>query len=702
MSTHFRTCHLCEAMCGIAIEHEDGRILSIAGDHEDPLSRGHVCPKALALQDLDEDPDRLRAPLLRTASGHEAISWEEAFELVASRLAGIRREHGRDAVGVYFGNPSVHNYATALYAIPLIGALRTRNRYSATSVDQLPRMVASYLVYGHQLLFPIPDVDRTDFLLVLGANPLVSNGSLLTAPGLGKRLAAIRERGGAVWVVDPRRTETAKVASRHVFIRPGTDALLLLSLLNAVFDLGIRPGRLAEFTDGIEEVRALVRRFPPERTEPVTGVPAATARELARAFVSAKRAACYGRIGTSTQEFGGLACWLVDVVNVLTGNLDRAGGTLFSQPAIDLVSLTRRIRQSGSFAAWRSRVRGLPEFSGEFPAAALAEEIETEGPGRVRGLITLAGNPVLSTPNGRRLEGALGKLDFMVSIDYYLNETTRHAHLVLPPTTALEQDQYELTLALLSVRATAKYSPALREPPEGARADWQILHELATRLLARGSLAERAAAPFVRAFMGRMGPRGLLDLLLRRGPRRLSVAKLERSPHGVDLGALEPCLPGRLHGRRIQLAPEPFLRDVPRLEKLLERPRPELALIGRRQLRSNNSWMHNAPRLMRGKPRCVLLIHPDDARARSLSDGGRARVSSRVGSVEVAISVTNDVMPGVVSLPHGWGHGRPGVKLAVASSEPGVSVNDLTDETFLDELVGTASLSGVPVRVEGV
>ncbi len=698
MSTHLRTCHLCEAMCGIAIEHENGKILSIAGDHEDPLSQGHVCPKALALQDLDEDPDRLRTPLVRTANGHEPISWEDAFELVASRLSGIRREHGKDAVGIYVGNPSVHNYATMLYALPLLAALRTKNRYSATSVDQLPRMVASYLVYGHQLLFPVPDLERTDFLLVLGANPVVSNGSLMTAPGVSKRLSEIKARG-EVWVVDPRRTETARIATRHVFIRPGTDALLLLSVVNTIFDLGIRPGRLAEFTDGIDEVKALARRFPAERTAQATGVPAETVRELARGLVAAKRAVCYGRVGNSTQEFGGLACWLHDVINVLTGNLDREGGVLFGNPAVDLVKLTSRLRQSGSFGAWRSRVRGLPEFGGEIPVPALAEEIETEGPGRVRALVTLCGNPVLSTPNGRRVERALGKLDFMVSIDCYLNETTRHAHLVLPPVSALEQDQYDLALPLLSVRGSAKYSPALRPAPEDGRADWQILHELTTRLLARGNLVERASAPFVRTIWGRLGPRGVLDLLLRLGPRRLSVAKLEKHPHGLDLGALEPCLPGRLPRRRIQLAPEPFVRDVTRLEKLLDRPRPALSLIGRRQLRSNNSWMHNSPRLMRGKPRCLLLVHPDDARARGLASGERARVISRTGSIEVAVSVSDEVMPGVVSLPHGWGHDRPGVRLGVAAKDPGASANDLTDEAFVDELVGTASLSGVPVEV---
>jgi anaerobic selenocysteine-containing dehydrogenase len=702
MSQHFRTCHLCEAMCGIEIEHEGGKILSIRGDHEDPFSQGHVCPKALAIKDVDEDPDRLTRPLRRTKDGFEPVSWEDAFELAASRLAAIRREHGKDSVAVYIGNPTVHNYGTLLYALELVGALRTKNRYSATSVDHLPRIVSSYHVFGHQLLMPVPDLDRTDFLLVIGANPLVSNGSLMTAPGVGKRLAAIKARGGEVVVLDPRRTETAEIATSHHFIRPGTDAFFLLGMLHAVLEKGANLGRLAAFTDGLPAVLALVRRFPPERVAQATGVPADVIRAIALRFAASQRAVCYGRVGTCMQEFGGLSSWLVDVLNVVTGNLDRPGGALFTRPAADLLPLASLLRQRGSFGTFKTRVRGLPEFAGELPVAALAEEIETEGKGKIRALVTLCGNPVLSTPNGRRLERALGKLDFMVSLDIYRNETTNQAHLILPPSSPLEQDQYDLALHLLAVRDTAKFSPALRAPAPDARADWQILHELARRLLAKGNLLERAAAPLVHFLYGRHGPRALLDKLLRRGSYGLSVAKLEESPHGVDLGPLKPCLPERLEGRRIQLAPEAFLADVPRLEAALAQPTPELALISRRQLRSNNSWMHNAPRLMRGKPRCSLLVHPDDARARKLESGQTARVTSRVGSVDVPVEVSDEVMPGVVCLPHGWGHARPGVALRVAGAQPGSSVNDLTDEARIDGLVGVAALSGVPVKLEGL
>lgn len=707
--THFRTCNLCEAMCGIAVRVEGGRIASIRGDDDDPFSRGHICPKAVALQDLHEDPDRLRRPLRRRGADWEEVSWDAALDEAAERLAAVQKAHGREAVAVYQGNPTVHNHGSAIFGQVLLRSLGTRSRYSATSVDQLPQMLAALSMFGHQLLLPVPDVDRTRYFLVLGANPLASNGSLMTAPGIERRLKELRSRGGRLVVVDPRRTETAAIADLHVPIRPGTDALLLLALLHVLFteDLA-RPGTLAAFTDGLDEMRALVAPFTPESVEPATGVPAATARQVARDFAAAEAAVAYGRVGVSMQEFGGLASWLLNVLNVVTGNLDRPGGAMFTLPAVDLVGLSGRLGQRGHFDKGRSRVRGLPEFGGEYPVAALAEEIETPGPGQLRALVTSAGNPVLSTPNGRRLDRALSGLEFMVSIDPYLNETTRHAHLVLPPTAALEHDHYDVIFHTLAVRNTAKHSPALFPPGPDARHDWQILLGLARRLDARkGSLGWRARATY--AMLGRLGPSGLVDLMMRSGPygswRRplggLSLRRLRRAPHGVDLGALRPCLPQRLYtrGRRIRLAPERFVRDLERLRASAPPVADGLRLIGRRDLRSNNSWMHNSERLVKGRDRCTLLMHPQDAGRRGLSDGQRVHVSSRVGSVEAAVQVTSDVMEGVVCLPHGWGHDREGTRLTVARAHAGVSFNDLSDDQCVDALCGTARFSGTPVEV---
>ncbi|MCP3135934.1 molybdopterin oxidoreductase family protein [Pyxidicoccus xibeiensis] len=715
---HFRTCNLCEAMCGLRIELEGNRITSIRGDEEDPFSRGHICPKALALQDLHEDPDRLRHPMRRTASGWERVSWDDALDETARRIHAIQTEHGRDAVAAYLGNPNVHNLGSIMFGPQFLRALRTRNRYSATSVDQLPHQLVAYLMFGHQLLVPIPDIDRTRYMLVMGANPLASNGSLMTAPDVRTRLRAIQQRGGRVVVVDPRRTETARIADSHVFIRPGTDALLLLALLHVALVEGTpRPGHLAAHVDGLDTVRALARDFTPERVAPHTGVPADVVRGIARDFLAAEGAVCYGRMGLSTQPFGSLCQWLINVLNTVTGNLDHEGGAMFTQPAFDIVGGPKALGIGrGSIGRWKSRVRGLPEFGGELPSAVLAEEMLTPGDGRIRALITSAGNPVLSTPNGAQLDKALGGLDFMVSIDPYLNETTRHAHLILPPVSPLERSHYDIAFHALAVRNTAKYSPALFEPGPDGRHDWQIFLALQHRLetLRKGRPSVRSLLKY--QAVSRLGPERVLDLGLRLGPhgarfhplkQGLTLKKLREAPHGVDLGPLKPCLLQRLQtkDRRVNLAPEPLVADVKRLAEAFpaagahEVRDGELLLIGRRHLRDNNSWMHNVSGLVKGKPRCTLMMHPEDAARRGLADGAEVTITSRVGAVTVPVSVTNDVMPGVVSLPHGYGHGRQGTRLAVAGEHAGASINDLTDDKALDVLSGNAAFSGTPVQV---
>jgi anaerobic selenocysteine-containing dehydrogenase len=706
-ATHFRACNLCEAICGLAIEHRGGEVVSIRGDRDDPFSRGHICPKAVALQDIHRDPERLRRPLRSRGGEWAAVGWDEAFDEVAHRIRAVQRAHGRDAVAVYLGNPTVHNWGSLLFGPPLVRSLRTVNRYSATSVDQLPHHVAAALMFGHKLLLPVPDIDRTDHLLMLGANPLVSNGSMMTAPGIARRLEALRRRGGRLVVVDPRHSETARVADRHHFIRPGTDALLLAAMLRVIFEERLeRPGRLAELCSPLDEVRRLTAAFEAERVAAATGLAAAEIRAMAREFAAAPAAVCYGRTGVSIQIFGGLCQWLINLLNIVTGNLDRPGGAMFTKPAVDLVAQTGR----GSLGRRRSRVRGLPEFGGELPVAALADEILTPGEGQVRALLTVAGNPVLSTPDGGRLDEALQQLDFMVAVDFYLNETTRHADLILPPTSALEHDHYDLVFNLLAVRNVARYSPALFAPGPDTRHDWQIFAALERRLDGgpwTGRLKRRLAAS--------LGPRRALDLGLRFGPYGsgwnprgggLSLAKLERAPHGLDLGPLEPCLPARLRtkDRRIELVPEALAADLPRLEASLEAAAapPGLLLIGRRDLRSNNSWMHNFERLMGGRERCTLRMHPEDVVRLGLEGVERVAVVSRAGRIEAPLEPSDELLPGVVSLPHGWGHDRPGTRQTVAASRPGVSANDVTDAQVVDPLCGNAVLNGVPVRVEAV
>ncbi|HEY5927711.1 MAG TPA: molybdopterin oxidoreductase family protein [Kofleriaceae bacterium] len=700
-TTHFRSCPLCEATCGVAIEVDGDRVVSVRGDDADPFSKGYICPKGTALADLHHDPDRLRTPMRRDGDTWSPLGWTEALDLVASRLREIRDQHGPDAIGVYQGNPTAHNLGLLTYGQLALRTLGTKNMYSATSLDQLPHMLAALQMFGHQLLMPVPDVDRTDLFICLGANPLASNGSIMTAPDMRGRLKAIRDRGGKVIVLDPRRTETAERADRHLFIRPGTDAVLLLAMIHELFaQKGVRLGRLA--VNGLEELHTASAAWTVERAAAITGVAAADIRELTRALAKTERAVLYGRVGVCVQEFGGLAGWLCYAINALTGHLDEPGGLMFTTPAVDPLPLAARLGFDGGFARWKSRVSGKPEFGGELPMTALAEEILTPGPGQIHALITSAGNPALSAPGGPDLERAFGSLDFMVSIDPYINETTRFAHVILPPTSPLERSHYDAALNAFAVRNIAKYSPPLFERGPDERHDWEIMAGLFARLKLK------VTSKLVERIMLKLGPEAVIDYALRSGPhgirrgfKGLSLAKLRKAPHGIDLGALESRLPGRLgtRDRKLNLAPQIYLDDLPRLARRWDQVGNGLVMIGRRHLRSNNSWMHNSERLVKGPARCTLMIHPDDAAQRGIIDGGRARVASNKGAIDLPVEVTDTMMPGVVSVPHGWGHGRRGVQLRVAASVPGESVNDVIDASRIDELSGTSALTGQPVEV---
>jgi anaerobic selenocysteine-containing dehydrogenase len=682
--TYFRACNLCEAICGLAITVTDGRVSDLRGDPDDPLSHGHICPKGSALQDLLDDPDRLKRPLIREHGVHREATWDEAFALAGERLKAIVAQYGDDAVAFYLGNPAVHNSGTTLTMGGFTKAIKTRNRFSATSVDQLPHHLAAVEMFGHPLLLPIPDVDRTQYFLVMGANPLVSNGSIMTAPGMRDRMRAIQARGGKIVVIDPRRTETARAADEHHFVRPGTDAALLLAFITTIIEDGAANlGRLEEFTDGFEMLRDAARPFTPERVAAHTGIDAQTIRRIAREFAGAGSAVAYGRVGLSTQTFGGLCQWLVNALNAITANLDEPGGAMWPLPAVDMtLGATPGAPYHGRN---RSRVRNLPEFDGEFPVATLADEMLAPGPGQVRAFVTIAGNPVLSTPEGARLDDALSKLDFMLSVDPYLNETTRHADVILPPAVGLETDHYDVIFHHFAVRNTARYSEAIFTIDDDRRYDWQIFEGLRFAL---------TGAPSIH-------PRQRLDRALQFGPRKTSIDELRTHAHGVDYGPMTRALPHRLltADTRMRLAPQLFLDDVARLERAMNESVPELVLVGRRQLRGNNSWMHNAPRLMRGAERCTLLVNPHDAQSRGIGNGDRVEVRSRAGAVVVAAEISEDMMRGVVSLPHGFGHDKSGVRLRLATQHAGASLNDITDVRRVDELCGNAAFSGVPVEL---
>ena len=697
--THHRVCHLCEAMCGLVIQTEGDKVTDVRGDKDDPLSRGHVCPKAVALQDIHEDPDRLRKPMkrIRTAPGeyqHVEIEWSEALDLAADALASTIEKQGIDAIGAYFGNPAVHNYGMLTHQRNLFRHIRTRNRFSATSVDQLPHHLVSLWCFGHMLLHPIPDVDRTHYFLMLGANPLASNGSIWTVPDVCQRLKDLKSRGGKLVVVDPRRTETAELASEHLFIRPGSDAAFLLAMIHVLFrDDLVAPGPLGDFTDGLDEVAAAVSELSPDWAAPLTGIEADDIVRIAHELAKAEAGICYGRMGVSTQAYGALCQWAIQVINVATGHLDKPGGSLFTRPAMDQVVNTN----PGGFGRFASRGRGLPEFNYELPAATMVDEIRTEGEGQIRLMFTGAGNPVLSTPNGRALDEALEEVDFMISVDPALNETTRHADVILPPTSPLEHDHYDIAFHNLAIRNTARYSPAVFDKPDGALHDWEIFSELGARVAARLNLEPMPTYP----------PDRMVDAALKSGPYgehtdwQLSIDKLKAHPSGIDLGPLEPSCPERLQtpNQRIQLAIPEVLADIERFVKDTDVAGDHYRLIGRRHVRDNNSWMHNHHRLMKGKPRCQLLMHPDVVAKEGWQSGMVVTIESRVGAIDAELAASDEMMPGVVSLPHGYGHGLAGTRGEVASRHAGVSCNDITDEQFVDQLSGNAAVNGVSVRL---
>jgi anaerobic selenocysteine-containing dehydrogenase len=708
---------LCEATCGLEVTHEAGRVVRIRGDRDDVFSHGFICPKGSTLKQLQEDPDRLRTPLVKGDDGRFVpSSWDEAFAQIEARLLPIIAEHGGNAVATYIGNPTAHNIGAQLYLAPILRAIGTTNRYSASTVDQMPKQISAGLMFGTGISIPVPDVDRTDYFLVLGANPYASNGSLMTAPDIPGRMEAIQARGGKIVVVDPRRSKTAEMADEHLFIRPSTDSHFLFGLVATLFDEQLVDcGSVGEWVNGLDVLQALARSFLPETVAPVCGIPAETIRRIARELAAAPSAAVYGRIGTCTQEFGTIASWLVDVVNTLTGNLDREGGAMFTTPVAGgpTTSGTPGKGRGTSIGRFRSRVSGMPGALGELPVVALAEEILTPGDGQVRALVTIGGNPVSSTPNSAQLDTALSTLEFMVSVDIYVNETTRHADVILPVPGPLQRPHFDAALYRLAIRNVANWSDPTFPVDEGALEEWEILCKLALIVQGAGIDADVAqiddvmAATMARTLdsvpEGR-GPERLVDIMLRTGPfPDVSLEVLRANPHGIDMGAMQPRVPEvlRTPSGMIELAPEQIVADVDRLRAATERlaDHDTLVLVGRRDLRSNNSWMHNLEVLVKGKPRCTMHVHPDDASRLGLIDGASAKVASRVHAVEVPVEVTDSVMRGVVSIPHGWGHDVDGVEMAVARRYGGVNMNLLTDERVYDELSGNAALNGVPVTV---
>jgi len=740
----YKTCPLCEATCGLEITVRDEKVLSIRGDKENVFSKGFICPKGTTLSALHEDPDRLRKPLVKRNGQHVEVSWQEAWDEVERGLMDVIKNHGRASIGTYVGNPNAHNLAPLLYNRAWMQALGTSQHFSASSVDQLPKQIASAYMFGTVTSIAIPDLDRTDYILMLGANPYVSNGSLCTAPDFPGRLEAMRARGGKLVVVDPRRSRTAEKADEWLGIRPNTDALFLAAIAHTILQSGRADvgDHLRPYIAGFDQLPNALKAFTPEAVAVATGIDAATIKRIALELCDAPTAIVYGRIGTTTVSFGTTASWLVDLINAITGNLDKPGGVMFPLPATGGQTSKGESGRGRGFRMGRklSRVRNFPEAMGEFPTSLLAEEILTPGEGQIKAMVTLAGNPILSTPNGEQIERAFSSLDFMVSIDIYLNETSRHADVILPPPSHLERSHYDVVFTSFAVRNIANYSGAIfdREPDQPD--EWQILAKLAGIAQGYGSNVDSSAvddAIFsallskaledkysnihgrdeeeIKAIVtatGNRGPERILDTLLRTGPygdafganpEGINLQTLRDNPHGFDLGALQPRLPDALRtpSGKVELAPAEILADLVRLEAAMhDVDSDEFLLVGRRHLRSNNSWMHNIEALVKGKSRCTLQIHPDDASRLGIVDGGRVRVTSRVGTIDVDAEVTQDIRSDVVSLPHGWGHGLRGTNMQIAAERSGTNTNILTDQEQMDPLSGNAVLNGIPVTVE--
>lgn len=712
---HFRVCNLCEAMCGLEISHDGHKVIAVKGDKEDPLSKGSICPKGVLIDKLHSDPNRLKKPLLKQENGEwKEIGWEKALDIVGEKINETRKKYGNDAVGLYLGNPTVHNFGMMIMTGELKRMLGTKNSFSPTSMDQLPHHFMGYYMYGHPLNIPIPDIDRTQYIIMFGANPIASNGSLMSAPGIHKRLLNIQKRGGKVVQFDPRRNETSRIVDEHHFIKPSTDIYFLLGMLHLIQKNNwITLGHLETHITGLEKLKDIAAEFTPEKVAKITGVAEEVIIRVTKEYVLEEKAVLYGRMGMSTQEHGGLCHWLSGVINILTGHLDKPGGAMFTKPAFDIKRASKFEKLHGR---WKSRVRGLDEFEGEFPVSVMAEEMLTPGEGQIKALITYAGNPALSTPNAKRLEEALPNLDFMVSIDIFLNETTRHADIILPPPSHLEIEHYDLIFNLISVSNNVKFSEPLFKKEENQLYDWQIAKELIKRL---AKVSDKKSSKIFEWFT----PKQLLNLGLLIGPygklshpsrwfSGLNLKKVIDSKHGISLGTLKPRIPEVLltEDGAINIADDVFIKGLEKVKEQFQKygdkttSEKEFLLIGRRHLRTNNSWMHNIETLAKGKNKCTVMMHPADAQKLKLIDKQEVKVSSKTGNINIPVEVTENIMPGVVSIPHGFGHNKKGTQLDIASKPvyAGVSVNDITDHNRIDPVTGNAAFSGQTVSISTI
>lgn len=714
-------CRICEPLCGMVATVEDGRLTTLRPDREHPLSSGFACPKGIAFTEVVNDPDRVTKPLRRGPDGFEEVGWDEALTDIATRLSAVLREHGSGAVGWYMGNPAAFSYSHLVGVIAFIKGIGRHSHYfTASSQDTSSRLLASQFLYGSPLSVPIPDLNRTDLLVMMGANPLVSHGSFLTAPRIKDRLRDITGRGGRVVVIDPRRTETAAEYD-WLGIVPDTDAYLLLSLLQVLFaeNIADRPS-IESQAHGLDWLRAQAARFTPEVTAATTGIRPDDVRALARTLAETPRAAVYGRFGTCVGRNGTLTTYLIDAVNLVAGNLDTAGGSVFNPlriPGQRWAMLLMGAMLRRAYRRKRTRIGGFGSVIGAEPAALMAKEIAVPGPRQIRALFVSAGNPVLSVPNGDELEAATEKLDLMVGLDFYLTETAAHCDYLLPVTTMYERDDFALTFQQFQATPFRQATEAVVAPPGEARSEWAIIDDLMHRMSARTPVF--AVLGLIRRLLRSIGrqldPRPIADLIIRIseggdrfGLRRtgLTFRRLTGDhPHGVVLG---PHIRTRVlrevlayADRRVHLRHDEIATEIATLSEHEDSDRYPLRLIGMREPRSENSWMHNSPLLRRGNNReHRALMHSDDAAELGIADRDVVQVTSMTGQIELPVELTADIVRGAVAIPHGYGHKGTG-RWQVANRAGGANVNLLmsSEPEHIEALAGMSQLTGVPISV---
>lgn len=722
---HHRTCPLCEGMCGVTVKVEGGQVATVRPNRQDVWSQGHVCPKGTTLGALHDDPDRLRTAMVRDGSEWKSASWDTALERLEELAEGVRNRHGPHAFAAYGGNMAGKDATLSRYTGLMLATSGIQQVYSSGTVDQHPKNLSAMLMFGNEWKIPIPDLDNTDLFVIFGGNPAASKGSIFSHRDVMGAMRDLRARGGRVIVIDPVRTKTAQAADQWIGLKPGTDAALMLGVAHVLFARGaVRLRHLDGLIEGLDALRDVAGEFSPQVVAPFCGIEASIIEDLADELIRTDRSAIYGRIGTCTQSFGTLASWMIDVLAILTGNLDRRGGSMWSRPAASLVDMLATLPDGMPVVMGKSRVRGVPAVLGQFPASCMAEEIATPGPGQIKGLVTFAANPALSAPDSGKLAQALPLLECMVSLDNYINETTRHAHVILPSPSFLESAHFDMWSWIFCLTSGGHYSPPVF-PPVDRPDHWRIVARVGAiiggqpgadidamddgyfRALATGRGIDPDLA--ITALPER-GPARILDLAIRAGPfgdrfgavaGGLSLDSFRNQPDGVIIG---PATPQAQEGfatssGKIEIAPALILSDIPRLKLALGANDPALVLVSRRHLRSMNSWMHNVDTLVKGKDRCTVQMHSADAATRGLEGGDLVTLTSAAGSIVVPMEIDDDIRPGVVSMPHGWGHSDAQTHLSVAKVHPGANTNVLSPGTLVDVISGNAVLNGIPVEI---